>query len=165
MFKQTRVQLVTVALTVLTMFVAAACSKKDEKQNPAAAPTATDPAPAAAYSGPTGADQVRAKKIFAERCVQCHGASGHGDGPGAAALSPKPRNYTDPEWQKTITDEVLAAVIVKGGAANGKSLVMPGNPDLDNPDKRGTVDALVQIIRDFGQSAETAPAEPAPATP
>lgn len=37
--------------------------------------------------------------------------------PGAFAIKPKPRDYTDPEWQKTITDEELAKAIVKGGAA------------------------------------------------
>lgn len=158
MFKHSTVQLMAVAVAMMAI---AACSKETDKKNRApAAPSA--PVAKAEYSGPTPVDKLRAKKLFDERCVTCHGASGHGDGPGAAALNPKPRNYTDVEWQKAITDEQLAAVIVKGGAATGKSLVMPGNPDLAVPEKRGVVDALVLMIRDFGKQG--APAEPTAAT-
>src|SRR5262249_25283073 len=28
--------------------------------------------------------------VFAQRCALCHGPDGHGDGPGAKALNPKP---------------------------------------------------------------------------
>jgi putative copper resistance protein D len=34
------------------------------------------------------------KAIYAQNCVICHGATGHGDGPGAAALNPKPLDLT-----------------------------------------------------------------------
>ncbi len=34
------------------------------------------------------------KVLFEQQCVSCHGASGHGDGIAAAALNPKPRNFT-----------------------------------------------------------------------
>lgn len=150
MVKHSRAQLTVIAMAVL---IATGCSKESSQQQqaPAENPAKPGAAPAATYAGPTAVDKVRAKKIFDERCVTCHGATGLGDGPGAAALSPKPRNYSDQEWQKSITDEQLAAVIVKGGAATGKSLVMPGNPDLASPDKRGVVDALVLMIRDFGK--------------
>jgi high-affinity iron transporter len=40
------------------------------------------------------------KKIFAENCAQCHGPSGHGDGPGRQSMNPKsppPANFHDPE--------------------------------------------------------------------
>ena len=71
-----------------------------------------------------------AKEIFSARCTVCHGASGKGDGPGAAALNPKPRNFTDPEWQKSVNDEYIEKIIQFGGIAVGKSAMMPGNPDL-----------------------------------
>ena len=35
------------------------------------------------------------KKTFQTYCAACHGEKGKGDGPAAAALTPKPRNYTD----------------------------------------------------------------------
>ncbi len=34
------------------------------------------------------------KASYAQNCVVCHGATGHGDGPGAAALNPKPLDLT-----------------------------------------------------------------------
>ncbi len=35
----------------------------------------------------------KGKGLFAAQCVACHGPAGMGDGPAAAALNPKPRNF------------------------------------------------------------------------
>jgi hypothetical protein len=79
----------------------------------------------------------------------CHGVDGSGNGPAAATLQPKPRNYTDAAWQASVTDEQLRETILKGGAAVGKSAAMPGQPQLkDHPE---VLDGLVQIIRKFGK--------------
>jgi mono/diheme cytochrome c family protein len=121
---------------------------------PAATPPATGTATAAATDPKAEADQ-----IFSQRCSVCHGADGKGDGPGAAALNPKPRNYTDAEWQKSVTDDYIAKVIVEGGAAVGKSPTMVANADLK--DKPEVVKALVAKVRSFGGAA---PAAPPPAT-
>jgi len=88
-------------------------------------------------------------KIFNERCSLCHGARGLGDGPAAAALNPKPRNYTDKAWQAAVTDDQLRKTIGYGGAAVGKSPSMPSSPDLDA--KPEVVDGLLQIVRSFGK--------------
>ena len=61
----------------------------------------------------------------------CHGESGKGDGPASVALNPKPRNYTDKEWQKTVTDEQIKEDDRGGGGASmGKSPLMPAQADL-----------------------------------
>lgn len=91
--------------------------------------------------------ELSADKVYKTRCVTCHGDSGHGDGPGAAALQPKPRNYSDTAWQDSVTDEDLAKIIVEGGPAVGKSPLMPANPDLKS--KKEVVDGIVKIIRGF----------------
>lgn len=127
----------------------AACSKtaskpeaaKPVEQKPA---TPVDTAPAKAY---VGSDQAR--KEFVARCASCHGMDGKGDGPGAAALNPKPRNYTDKEWQKSVTDEQIGNTVMYGGAAVGKSPIMPAHPDLQS--KPEMVAALVKVVRGFGQ--------------
>lgn len=80
----------------------------------------------------------------------CHGASGKGDGPTAATLNPKPRDLSSKEWQKSLSDAQIHAVIVKGGVATGKSALMPANPDLE--DKAAVVDELVKIVRAYGGS-------------
>ena len=59
----------------------------DEQPQAAAAPAA---APAVAKNPAS-----EAKKVFKSNCVVCHGDSGAGDGPGAAALDPKPRDFSD----------------------------------------------------------------------
>jgi hypothetical protein len=65
-------------------------------------------------------------------------------------LTPKPRNYKDAEWQKTVTDDQLKKAILYGGAAVGKSAAMPSQPDLES--KPEVLDGLVKIIRSFGAS-------------
>ena len=88
-----------------------------------------------------------AKEIFATRCVACHGDKGDGQGVAAAGLPVKPRAYTDPLWQASVTDAYLKQVIVAGGAALGKSPLMPGNPDLET--QPAVAEALVRTIRAF----------------
>lgn len=38
----------------------------------------------------------KGSELFKKNCVQCHGELGHGDGPAAATLNPRPRNFTSP---------------------------------------------------------------------
>jgi mono/diheme cytochrome c family protein len=89
--------------------------------------------------------ESEAEKIFSTRCFTCHGAAGEGNGPGSAALVPKPRNFTETAWQASVTDDHIAKIIQYGGAAVGKSPTMPGNPDLMS--KPEVVQALVAHIR------------------
>ena len=104
----------------------------------AGAPSSTAPSPAATQvpqaaateAGPSGAAMDEAKAIFATRCTPCHGGEGKGDGAASAGLNPKPRNFTDPAWQSSVTDEHVEKIVKFGGAAVGKSPAMPNNPDL-----------------------------------
>lgn len=40
------------------------------------------------------------KKVYANNCAVCHGPEGKGDGPGGAALVPKPRNFVEGKWTR-----------------------------------------------------------------
>src|SRR3546814_6224543 len=40
-------------------------------------------------------DLARGAKLYAENCSMCHGATGAGNGPGAAGLDPPPIAFTD----------------------------------------------------------------------
>ena len=93
------------------------------------------------------ADAESAKALYAQRCTMCHGVQGQGDGPAAANLNPKPRNYTDPVWQGKTSDAHIAQIIIGGGPSVGMSAMMPGNPDLR--DKPQIVAELVKIVRGF----------------
>ncbi len=40
-------------------------------------------------------DVTRAAPLYAQNCASCHGATGHGDGPAAASLDPRPIAFAD----------------------------------------------------------------------
>jgi len=121
--------------------------REPEATQEALAPSAS--APKGSADAPDMAPEAmqKARKLYAERCASCHGEKGNGDGPGAFAIKPKPRDYTDSEWQRTVTDADLAKAIVKGGVAVGKSYMMPANYDLRS--KPELTAALVALVRSF----------------
>jgi mono/diheme cytochrome c family protein len=125
---------------------ALACGEREQASGPpAASPSASPAAPAPAAAATPAAAVAEADQIFATRCVTCHGSLGAGDGPGSAALDPKPRNFQDPAWQDSVTDEHIEKIVMYGGAAVGRSPTMPGNPDLMS--KPEVVRALVEHVR------------------
>jgi mono/diheme cytochrome c family protein len=83
----------------------------------------------AAVPSPSGAagkgDPKAGKAKYDLLCASCHGTTGKGDGPAAAALTPKPRSLADANYLKTLTDDHLFKVIKEGGTAVGKSPLMP----------------------------------------
>jgi mono/diheme cytochrome c family protein len=138
-------------LATLCLPLLLACGE-DAGEAPAAnapaapAPVANAPAAPAAASAPAPeAALAEAEQIFATRCFTCHGSAGAGDGPGSAALDPKPRNFQDPAWQDSVSDEHIEKIVLYGGAAVARSPTMPGNPDLMS--KPETVRALVAHVR------------------
>jgi len=102
---------------------------------------------ARAPAAPQLSAAAEAAQLFTTRCVTCHGVKGAGDGPGSASLTPPPRNFQDPAWQAEVDDAHIANIIQFGGAAVGRSLTMPGNPDLTG--KPEVVEALVVLIRNL----------------
>jgi mono/diheme cytochrome c family protein len=139
----------TLAACFVALFAlpALACKEDNRDLHPS---TNHEPQPAKPASTPYAGnvDVAAAQALFSERCAVCHGTDGKGDGPASAALNPKPRNYTDTAWQATVSDDALRKTIRLGGAAVGKSPLMPASPDLD--DKPEVVEGLVKIVRKFG---------------
>jgi mono/diheme cytochrome c family protein len=138
----------SVAPLVVLLAWACACSKPEATESAPPAP----PGPAAAAAAESdnsesAPGEAQAETIFKTRCSTCHGMEGKGNGAAALTLNPKPRNYTDVAWQKSVTDDHIREIIVKGGAAVGKSPLMPPNPDLT--DKPAVVNALVKKVRSF----------------
>ena len=54
-----------------------------------------------------GGNAANGKKLAETNCVSCHGASGKGDGPAAAALNPKPADWTSAKVQKESDGELF----------------------------------------------------------
>ena len=103
--------------------------------------------PAPPAPTPPTTPEAKAEALFTGLCASCHGLDGRAETDTAKALTPHPRAYVDAEWQKSVTDEQLAKVIVEGGAAVGKSPLMPANPDLASQPE--VVQALVKRVRSF----------------
>ncbi len=85
--------------------------------------------------------------LFAANCVACHGPAGKGDGPAAIAFNPKPRNLTDKKVMATVTDRNIADIVRKGGAAVGKSPLMPPFAALT----QDQIQALIEFVRNLGK--------------
>ncbi len=151
---------IAIAGITLLSITGLACNKKDAteatpdavnadtaKAEALAADTAKPDEAKAEEAVPAAGAAKEAAEIFALRCVACHGNTGKGDGLAAASLNPKPRSYADATWQASVKDDDLRKVIVKGGPAAGKSVLMPGNPDLEK--KPEVVNEIIKIIRAF----------------
>lgn len=73
----------------------------------------------------TKGDPAAGKEKFQQICASCHGAKGKGDGVAAAALDPKPRDLSDAAYVSGLTDDHIFKTVKEGGAAVGKSALMP----------------------------------------
>jgi len=89
-----------------------------------------------------------AKTSYTTYCASCHGADGAANSPTAMALNPKPRDFTDKSWQKSVDDAHITKVIKEGGAAVGLSATMaPWGAVLSDDDIKG----LVSYVRKLGE--------------
>ncbi len=81
---------------------------------------------------------AQGKKLAETNCVPCHGTSGKGDGPAAAALPVKPANWTSAAVQAEADGEIFWKI------TNGRGPMPPWKhlPDNDRW-------ALVHYIRTF----------------
>ncbi len=113
-----------------------------------AEPTPTaEPEPKAAAAA---ADPATAVDKAWVACAACHGADGAADTPTAAALNPKPRDFTDAAWHAKVDDARIEKVIREGGPAVGLSPLMTGSPQLSDE----VIEGLVARIRSYGPPAK-----------
>jgi len=97
-------------------------------------------------AAPALADEAAAKASYTTFCVKCHGETGKGDGPAAATLKTKPRDFTDCAKMSPINDDTLFKVIKEGGGAANLSTEMPAWKDgFEDPE----IKDLVAYIRTF----------------
>lgn len=124
------------------LLIAVPACKSERGNNAQAQPAPNPPQPPNVPSYP---DDING--IYKARCAACHGDSGRGDGPFAAGLTNKPRDYTNPEVQRSVSDDEMRRTILYGGAGVGKSSDMPGHPDLQG--KGDILDGLIAHLRAF----------------
>jgi mono/diheme cytochrome c family protein len=64
-------------------------------------------------------------ETFAANCASCHGESGQGDGPAAAALDPSPADLSDGAMISELSDGYFYWRISKGGLSEPFNSLMP----------------------------------------
>lgn len=144
--------------------VAVGCSKKEPEPNQAAATmpeVATAPAesssiaPAAeATAATTAAASNAGSSAYGMYCVTCHGATGKGDGVAAAALNPKPADFSAGAFKydangngtKGEVDDIKA-IVRDGAAKHGGSPLMAPWPML-SADQLQAVAEYVKSLHD-----------------
>lgn len=87
-----------------------------------------------------------AKGAYAAVCSTCHGPAGAGDGPGSAALNPKPASFAEAAFWASRDDAIVVKAIREGGVSIGKSALMPAWGGLYN---EAQAQALVEYMRTF----------------
>jgi mono/diheme cytochrome c family protein len=91
-------------------------------------------------------EAVSPKMAFTMFCATCHGTDGKGDGPAAATLDTRPRNFTDCAVMSKISDATIFKVIKFGGAAVGLPSTMPAwGASMDD----GQIKGLAKYVRTF----------------
>ena len=83
-------------------------------------------APAAPAAAAEPSYEMRlGRGVFRHYCQTCHGETGAGDGFNAFNLDPRPRDLSDPAFQKTKSDADLSDAVRRGGSGVGLSPLMP----------------------------------------
>jgi mono/diheme cytochrome c family protein len=106
-----------------------------------------------APSAAIAADVEAGNASFQANCASCHGPTGAGDGPVAAVLDPKPRNFSEAQFQYDTdgdgtpgTDTDLTDIIKQGAAAFGGNAMMAPLPHLSD-DEIANIIAYVRTLK------------------
>jgi mono/diheme cytochrome c family protein len=90
---------------------------------------------------------AKGKTLFAVNCASCHGNTGHGDGPAATALNPKPRDFTSGYWRYGGGEVRVVRTISEGSPGTGMAAFAGTIPIEDRF-------ALAHYVRSLGPKEE-----------
>ena len=105
----------------------------------AAAPA---PGPEASEVAVVSGNSARGEAVYSSECATCHGDEGKGDGPAAAALTPRPPDLTRSEHLQTMSDEELVQYL-SGGEGS-----MPGYDKILTEQELTDVVAWLRVMDD-----------------
>ena len=88
------------------------------------------------------ADAGDGKAVYEIRCAPCHGDAGEGNGPAAAALEPKPRNFRDAAFWRGRSRTSLKLVIEQGRPG---TMMAPFKGVLSDAE----IDGVVRYVESF----------------
>lgn len=105
---------------------------------------------ALAESDATPVDLVRGQAVYQERCEQCHGVSGDGNGPAGKYMYPKPRDYRRGLFKFTSTpygSRPLREDLVRTVKLGARGTSMPNFSLLPERDIQAVVDYVITLSR------------------
>ena len=102
------------------------------------------------FAGLFGVSAARAAsdvghRVFVERCAPCHGDTGGGDGPAAAAITPPPRNFRDPAFWRGRTEQQIRLIVRDGKPG---TMMAPFQGVLSDAE----IDGVVAYLKSFRPS-------------
>jgi len=95
---------------------------------------------------PSTPNAESALPIFNERCANCHGLAGHGDGELAPNLPAPPRDYTDSEFLRKAVPAALFQTITEGRLDAGMPPFGPTSSDPLAAEERWNLVAMVYSL-------------------
>ena len=81
----------------------------------------------------------KGQALYSKLCWTCHGKNGKGDGPAAASLKPKPKDFLSADLQKQTDGELFWKL------SNGKGMMMPYKHSL-NEEKRWQIINYIRTL-------------------
>jgi len=152
-----RVTLVSIAL-LLTMDLGRSLYARIGASTPTRLWSA-DPSYARAIAWPPGsdlpADASPGARVYARHCAICHGPDGHGNGPAAPSLRPRPRDFTRGVFKLKSTPEGQPPTL-----ADIRATIRHGMPGSSMPgwdESEADIDAVATYILHLGPQADRAP--------
>ncbi len=100
---------------------------------------------------PSTPDAERGSALFVERCVNCHGPSGQGNGEMAPDLPAPPRDFTDVNFLRTAVPSAMFQTITAGRLEAG---MPPFGPTSSNPIVDDDRWNLVATVYSLGTAVE-----------
>lgn len=93
-------------------------------------------------------EQRKGQRLFIRYCATCHGSEGAGDGFNAYNLNPKPRDLSDAQYQRAVSDGWLTEVVAQGGRGVNRSPLMPAYGHTLTRDQIREVVAFIRTLPD-----------------
>lgn len=91
-------------------------------------------------------EQGKGHRLFIRYCATCHGSEGAGDGFNAYSLNPKPRDLSDAQYQRAVSDGWLTEIVAQGGRGVNRSPLMPAYGRTLTKDQIQEVVAFIRVL-------------------